>query len=378
MPTQAHNTTGSRLYRRLLLAVAVLTAAMTAVQLALGAVVTSFQVGMADPVWPTAPWYLLHARWGDHDLGFLIEHTHRLTGHLVGLCVIGLAVLLWLGAPRWWQRLLGWAASVVMVVPLGVAFAFKRGAPAQWEPWFYGCLLACLVAVIGLFVLAWRRRDRGVWLGWLGTLALTGVILQGILGGFRVYLNSLAGTDLAAVHGTFAQVFFALVVGIAVAVPSPRPWPPASPALRRWSLAAVAVVFVQLVLGAAVRHTHAPHWGHAHLLVALAVVAAVVGLVRLAYRDEDRRTARSALLLGVLVVVQVLLGLEAWVMRFGSGVYPEMVQVTLPRALVWTAHVLVGAGILATAVATALRVQQRAAGAEQPAAAPAGCLEGVA
>src|SRR5690348_10412087 len=101
MTTASHNTTGSRLYRRLLLAVAVLTAAMTAVQLALGAVVTSFQVGMADPVWPTAPWYLLHARWGDHDLGFLIEHTHRLTGHLVGLCVIGLAVLLWLGAPRW-------------------------------------------------------------------------------------------------------------------------------------------------------------------------------------------------------------------------------------------------------------------------------------
>jgi heme A synthase len=378
MGANPHNLIGHRLYRWLLLAVAVFTAAATAVQLALGAVVTTFQVGMADPVWPTAPWYLLQTRWGDSSIGFLIEHTHRLTGHLVGLCVIGLAVVLWLGAPRWWQRLLGWAACAAMCVPLGVAFAFKPGAPSQWQPWVNGCLLTCLVCVAGLFLVAWRRHDRRVWLGWFGTLALAGVIFQGMLGGFRVYLNALAGADLAAVHGTFAQVFFALVIGIAVAVPAYGHTAPASPALRRWSLLAVAAVFTQLVLGAAVRHTHAPHWGHAHLLVAFAVVAAVVWLVRLAYHDEDRGTARAALLLVMLVAAQVVLGLEAWVMRFGSGLLPETVPVTLPRALVWTAHVLVGAGILATAVVTALRVWRRAPGADAAAAIPAGCLEGAA
>ncbi len=380
MTPESHNPTGHRLYRWLLFAVALLTAAATAVQLALGAVVTTFQVGMADPVWPTAPWFLLQARWGDRDLGFLIEHTHRLTGSLVGLCVIGLAVVLWLGAPRWGQRLLGWAASALMVVPLAVAFAFKRGDPSQWQPWINGCLLACLVCVAGLFTLAWRQGDRRVWLGWFGTLALAGVIFQGMLGGFRVYLNSLAGADLAAVHGTVAQVFFALVVGVAAAVPSPGHPPAASPALRRWSLVTVAAVFIQLILGAVVRHTHAPHWGHAHLLTAFAVVAAVVWTVRLAYRDEahDRRTVRPALLLATLVLVQVFLGLEAWVMRFGSGLLPETVPVTLPRALVWTAHVLVGAGILATAVALALRVSQRAPAAEAAAHVPGGCLEGAA
>ena len=40
----------------------------------------------------------------------------------------------------------------------------------------------------------------------LGTAALIAVMIQGLLGGFRVKLNDLVGTDLAAVHGIFAQV----------------------------------------------------------------------------------------------------------------------------------------------------------------------------
>src|SRR5215471_4313249 len=101
---------------------ALLTAAATAVQLALGAVVTSFQVGMADPVWPTAPWYLLHTQWEGHSLGFLIEHTHRLTGHVVGLCAVVLAVWLWLREPRLGLRLAGLAAVAAMVVSLALCF----------------------------------------------------------------------------------------------------------------------------------------------------------------------------------------------------------------------------------------------------------------
>ena len=49
---------------------AYLTVGLTLVQLLLGSVVTTFDVGMADPQWPTAPWYLLHTTWGDNRSAF--------------------------------------------------------------------------------------------------------------------------------------------------------------------------------------------------------------------------------------------------------------------------------------------------------------------
>jgi hypothetical protein len=54
------------------------------VLLTLGAIVTSFRVGMADPIWPTRPWHLFTINWSEPQSGFLVEHTHRLTGFLVG------------------------------------------------------------------------------------------------------------------------------------------------------------------------------------------------------------------------------------------------------------------------------------------------------
>ncbi len=124
---------------------AVLTVVATVGLLAIGSIVTTFRVGMADPVWPTYPWHLLLISYDEPKTGFLIEHTHRLAGYIVGCCVIVLAVWLQISARRNWLVYLGWVAL--------------------------GC-----------------------------------VILQGLLGGFRVVLNALVGTDLAAVHGIFAQL----------------------------------------------------------------------------------------------------------------------------------------------------------------------------
>src|SRR5437588_9517273 len=107
---------------------AVLTAGMTVAALLTGAVVTTFRVGMADPVWPTYPWHLLLISWSEPSAGFLVEHSHRAAGYLVGCCVI---------------------------------------------------ILAC-----GL----WRSETRR-WVRWLGMAALAGVVVQGLLGGFRVKLN---------------------------------------------------------------------------------------------------------------------------------------------------------------------------------------------
>ena len=42
---------------------AMLTAVVAGAAVTMGAVVTTFRVGMADPVWPTAPWYLFFISW---------------------------------------------------------------------------------------------------------------------------------------------------------------------------------------------------------------------------------------------------------------------------------------------------------------------------
>jgi cytochrome c oxidase assembly protein subunit 15 len=367
---------------------ALLTVAATAVQLAIGAVVTSFQVGMADPVWPSAPWYLFQIKWGDQSLGFLIEHSHRFTGSLVGLCAIVLAAWLWLREPRLGLRFAGLFGVTAMVGTLALCFArLDRGTPTFTPPELVllgTCLAACLVAVTAFLVVALRLRQVGVWLRWLGTAALAGIICQGLLGGFRVKLNVLAGTDLAIVHGCFAQVIFALLVSLAVATAPGWVVAFAAPTaaagtLRRWSLLLVGLVFLQLVFGALVRHTHSPLWGRFHLLTAFAVAAAVVVLVMLVFGDvaRQRPVARTVVFLVVLVGVQLLLGVEAWMIEFSSGELPELVQVTLPRAIVRTAHVLTGASILATAVVPAVQARRRAPAAE-PLPADAGRLEGVA
>src|SRR5438094_555780 len=91
---------------------AILTVAATVVLLTLGAVVTTFRVGMADPVWPTTPWYLFFMDWKEPNPGFVIEHSHRLAGYVVGCCVIVLAVGMWYAAPR--LRWLGVAALLAV------------------------------------------------------------------------------------------------------------------------------------------------------------------------------------------------------------------------------------------------------------------------
>src|SRR5947209_17715503 len=79
---------------------AVGTVALLFAFLTLGAVVTSFRVGMADPIWPTRPWHLLTISWEEPSAGFLIEHTHRLAGFITGAAIALLSMLIWLTEPR--------------------------------------------------------------------------------------------------------------------------------------------------------------------------------------------------------------------------------------------------------------------------------------
>lgn len=285
------------------------TVVATLVLLFLGALVTTRRAGMADPIWPTYPWHLLLVSWEEPRPGFLIEHSHRLAGYIVGCCAIVLAVGLWRSEPRRWLR-------------------------------------------------------------WLGVAALLGVTFQGLLGGFRVKLDALIGPNLALIHGCFAQIVFALLVSVAVF--TSQCWAPTSTssfcaaptdahALRRWSLVTTALIYLQIIFGAFVRHTYSTLGQRGHLLIAFAVVGAVAWLLKEVWerRRDDRILRSAAITLAVLVGVQLLMGVEAWMIRSEAASPTRQVMVR-------TIHVLLGAMILGASVVVTLQSRRSSVPVSRP------------
>src|SRR5689334_13113245 len=85
--------------------------------LVLGMIVTSIRAGMADEKWPTEPWYLLTGEDRERykvDFGYLIEHSHRIAGYLVGGVVSLLAVGMWWTTPNRAARWVGVLALVAL------------------------------------------------------------------------------------------------------------------------------------------------------------------------------------------------------------------------------------------------------------------------
>jgi heme a synthase len=162
--------------------------------------VTSKNVGLAVPDWPTTFGYNMFlfpvSKWVG---GILFEHTHRLLGSAVGFLTIILAVWLWL------------------------------------------------------------REDRK-WVRNLGVIALAAVIFQGILGGLRV---TMLKDEIGIFHACLAQAFLALLAFLALV--TTKFWralatQPAdlgrSTALKTFAVAITIAIYVQLALGATMRHQH--------------------------------------------------------------------------------------------------------------------------
>lgn len=183
--------------RPYLFAFAVFTAASALALLLSGGLVTSKGVGMSVPDWPTTYGYNMF--WFPFDRwvgGIFYEHFHRLIASAVGLLTVVLALLLW---------------------------AFER------------------------------RR----WVRVLGLVAVAAVIVQGVLGGLRVVLIK---NEIGIFHGMLAQAYIALLVVIAVSLSKgfatrAERWN--SPYLVRWAIALTVLVYLQLAVGAAMRHQHA-------------------------------------------------------------------------------------------------------------------------
>jgi heme a synthase len=163
-----------------------------------GGLVTSHEAGLAVPDWPNSFGYNMFLfpihRWVG---GVFFEHTHRLLAFMVGLLTAGFCVATWIIEERRWVK-------------------------------------------------------------WMSSIAVLAVILQAVLGGLRVTEHNAL---LGLFHGCLAQSFLALMATLAL-VTSPF-WSrlgPSGPEIRQFRIFSVLVtvmVFAQLVLGAAMRHSHA-------------------------------------------------------------------------------------------------------------------------
>ncbi len=291
---------------------AVFVAASTVVLLLAGGLVTSTGSGLAVPDWPTTYGQNMFtfppSKWVG---GILYEHGHRLIASTVGFLTIILAAWLW-------------------------------------------------------------RADSRRWMKRLGAAALGAVVLQGALGGLTVLFFLPAAISTA--HAGLAEIFFCMTVAIALFT-SPgwaRPRQPVDDdSLRRLATATTVIIYLQILVGAVMRHTEAglaipdfplmfgrivpDHWDagiavhFAHRVGALAVTASVVATCAHVWSPRARRVlgsdwsalSRPAILIAGLVLVQITLG--------------ALTVLTARAVWINSLHLVCGALVLATSVVITLR-----------------------
>lgn len=214
-------------------------------------------------------------------------------------------------------------------------------------------LAATVAALTALLAFRMQAREPNPWLRKLAWAAFAAVLAQAALGGAMVKL--VDPKSLAIAHACLAQLCFGLTVAVAVGL-----GPAAAEAGGAGNSAipaiAVAAIFAQTILGAAVRHHAlglAPHIVGAALAAALVMWASLGVLIR---HMDEASLRRPAMLLLMLTAAQIFMGLAAYTARSLAVDDPQPMPLT-----VWTtlAHVVVGALAFGAAVALAMRVRGR-------------------
>jgi cytochrome c oxidase assembly protein subunit 15 len=185
---------------------------------------------------------------------------------------------------------------------------------------------------------------------------------------------------LARIHGCVGPLFF--ISCVAAAVVTSRYWDQAPSVsvdrarpFKRLALITTLIAFLQLVIGAHLRHLPA-HWSFnvvqvlvaAHLIVALVLLVHGGWLACRCCRDSVLRSngllRRPSLLLAALMIFQLTLGVATWIVKYAWPTWlPELaffnsytVQAeSMMQASIVTAHVAVGSLILAVAMVLSLR-----------------------
>jgi cytochrome c oxidase assembly protein subunit 15 len=306
---------------------AVVLVCLTVLLLMAGALVTSNEAGDSVPDWPMS-----FGRWVLGSRQFVgnvrFEYSHRVIAGAVGIFTVLTALWAWVTTAR-----RGSDTAGVGTAGTGSAEMIGTGSGSDRVKTQYK---------------------------WLALAAVIGVALQAAIGGLRVLLPGHKAL-IAVPHAFVAQSFFCAVVSLAVI--TSRSWSQAQSTrlgefatpLRSLSIATAAGIMVQLLLGAGFRHGAigiAPH------IAGAAGVTLLVGwTVFSAWRlgGADRYLLRPAFSLCALLVVQIGLGIGAYLARLASVDDPQPLE---PMISLTVAHVVVGALTLASAVLLALRCNQ--------------------
>ena len=213
-----------------------------------------------------------------------------------------------------------WPLSWGRVVPVlegGIRYEFAHRA-------------AALVVTILTAMLAFRLRTASAWVA-LGT-----VLTQAALGGLLVRFLDPKGA--AIVHAALAQLFFGLTVMLWLGARTS--WPARNGSVPPAPHLATIALFVQSVLGAAVRHGvlgPISHVGGAVIATGVVMWAAFPVLIS---EMENPTLRRPAMLLLSITFSQIFLGIGAWMSRLANLDAPQ----PMPMMVLFTvAHVAVGA-----------------------------------
>lgn len=302
--------------------IACLIAALVFPLIWIGALVTTYDAGMAVPDWPGTYGYNMFLypleTWLFGPFNLLIEHGHRLLASIAGLVTIGL--------------------------------------------------------VVATFRLEKKRALR-----WFSAGLLLLIILQGALGGFRVLFDA---RTIAKIHGCVGPAFFASVVAFCVV--SSRWWynrgnacrgndcrgndcrgEVGSVSLTRFAGLMLGACYLQLCVGAFIRHVgldvNPRYFSHLVLMHIGLALLIVLGTFYHWFRSRATALASSGIrtsinILAGLILIQFTLGLATWVMKYGWPVWFEsqlwaasfvIIQKSMTQANIVTAHSATGSLVLA-------------------------------
>jgi cytochrome c oxidase assembly protein subunit 15 len=220
-------------------------------------------------------------------------------------------------------------------------------------------MIAATVVLLTIILNAWLwRRESRPWLRRLGLLALAVLGTQAILGGVTVLF--LLPAAVSVLHAGLAQIFFCLLIVLVVGMdPQGKigDFPHGFPKLA-W--VTTFAIFLQILLGAAVRHSGTMGGNKGVVLVVgvflihvigAIVVSALVFYWVLRLLNEPQEQKLAWLMLGLLVA-QAFLGVGAYLARLyvAEGLKPLKGGV-----LMTTSHVATGTMLLAVGLVLALR-----------------------
>jgi cytochrome c oxidase assembly protein subunit 15 len=266
-----------------------------------GALVTSMKAQLSDPTWPTfvgRPFPTKETFVG----GLIFEDSHRILAGFTGL----------------------------VTLLQGVALSF---APVS------------------------RKIKR---FGWF---AVGLVVAQALVGG--LVIHSTRNPYVSVVHGVLGQTYLATMTGLALI--TSRWWHeapdysdlPGLSSMRRQMQAAAWLVFIQLLLGAGLRHSERGFTPHLIFHIAGAVIVAgyvfFLTIRALAQFNGLPFLRRGMVTLSGLIILQMIFGAGA---VFANRARPELEVARMHHVVVSVGHVAIGATILVAVVLLTLALRR--------------------